>query len=143
MNWDLGCFKYFTKESILNVRLVGLSRQKIVDRVVNVVFEVEYLVKYEVTESEVEEGGSWQHLYSRLLVSPNRITSITLQTLFKPDRPCPNDYLQKPFTARVAVAGINLEDGTGIEQGLCVQREGMGSILTSYKLPRQGSNGLS
>ena len=48
--------------------------------VVNVVFEGEYSVEDEVTESEVEEGGSWKHLYSRLLVSPNRITSITLQT---------------------------------------------------------------
>lgn len=57
MNWDLGCFEYFTKESILNVRLVGLSRQKIVDRVVNVVLEGEYLVEDEITESEVEEGG--------------------------------------------------------------------------------------
>ena len=91
----------------------------------------------------MEEGGSWQHLYSRLLVSPNRITSITLQTLFKPDRPCPDDYLQKPFTVRVTVTGINLKDGTGIEQGLCVQLEGMGSTLTSYKSPRQGSNRIS
>jgi hypothetical protein len=36
---------------------VGLSRQRIVDRVVNVVFEGEYLVEDEITESEVEEGG--------------------------------------------------------------------------------------
>ena len=43
----------------MNIRLVYLSRQKIVDEVVNVVFEGEYLVKDEVTESEVEEGGSW------------------------------------------------------------------------------------
>lgn len=87
-------------------------------------------------------GGGWQHLYRRL-VSPDRITFFTLQTLFKPDRPCPGDYLQKPFTARVTVTGINLKDGTGVEQGLCVQREGRGSTLTSYKLPRQGSNEIS
>jgi len=124
---------------------VGLSKQKIVDRVVNVVLEGEYLVEDEIPESEVEdrEGGGWQHLYRRLLVSPDRITFFTLQTLFKPDRPCPSDYLQKPFTARVTVTGINLKDGTGVEQGLCVQWEGRGSTLTSYKLPRQGSNEIS
>ena len=143
MNWGWGWFEYFTKESILNVRLVCLSRQKIVDMVVNVVFEGEYSVEDEVIESEVEEGGSWQHLYSQLLVSPNRITSITLQTLFKPDRPCPDNYLHKPFTVRVTVTGINLKDGTGIEQGLCVQLEAMGPTLTSYKSPRQGSNEIS